>query len=135
MDNGSPDKKKNPEIMFKLKNEVREVGQGKSKVEEGDLVKMNYLKAVLEESMRFYMPAPLLLLKEARQEVNLMGCDIKARTQILINAWAIARDPSLWDNPEEFRPERFLDNPIDYKGLHYEFFPLEAVRGFAQGCI
>ncbi|KAL8118413.1 angelicin synthase-like [Apium graveolens] len=124
---------KNPDIMFKLKNEVREVGQGKSKIDEGDLDKMNYLKAVLKESMRLYMPAPLLLPKESRQDVNVMGYDIEARTQILINAWAIARDPSLWDNPEEFWPERFLNNPIDYKGLHYEYLPFGGGRRICPG--
>nr|QPC57094.1 CYP71AJ48 [Kitagawia praeruptora] len=122
---------KNPEVMFKLQNEVREIGKGKSKILEGDLVKMYYLKAVMKESMRLYFTAPLLVPREARQDLKLMGYDIRSGTQVLINAWAIARDPSLWDNPEEFRPERFLNSPIDYKGLHYEYLPFGAGR---RGC-
>nr|QHG62886.1 psoralen synthase [Kitagawia praeruptora] len=122
---------KNPKVMSKLQNEVREIGKGKSKILEGDLVKMYYLKAVMKESMRLYFIAPLLSPREARQDLKLMGYDIRSGTQVLINAWAIARDPSLWDNPEEFRPERFLNSPIDYKGLHFEYLPFGAGR---RGC-
>nr|Q6QNI4.1 RecName: Full=Psoralen synthase; AltName: Full=Cytochrome P450 CYP71AJ1 [Ammi majus]AAT06911.1 psoralen synthase [Ammi majus] len=122
---------KNPDAMFKLQNEVREIGKGKSKISEADLVKMNYLQAVMKESMRLYFTAPLLVPREARQDIKFMGYDISSGTQVLINAWAIARDPLLWDKPEEFRPERFLNSPIDYKGFHYEFLPFGAGR---RGC-
>nr|AKJ23348.1 CYP71AJ5 [Thapsia garganica] len=122
---------KHPDIMCKLKNEVREIGRGKSKISGDDLEKMHYLKAVVKESMRVYTPVPLLVAREAMQDVKVMGYDVKAGTQVLINAWAIATDPALWDNPEKFIPERFLNNPIDYKGLHFEFIPFGAGR---RGC-
>ncbi|KAL8147381.1 hypothetical protein AgCh_004912 [Apium graveolens] len=44
--------------MFKLKEEVREVGKGKSKIEEGDLVKINYLKALLKAPEKEKAPPP-----------------------------------------------------------------------------
>nr|QPC57095.1 CYP71AJ50 [Kitagawia praeruptora] len=124
---------KNPDIMMKLQDEVREICKGKPEVLEDDLVEMHYLKAVIKESMRLYIPAPLLLPRAAREDVKLMGYDIKSGTQVLVNAWAIARDPSVWDNPEEFRPERFLNSPIDYKGLHYEYLPFGAGRRSCPG--
>ncbi|KAK1354939.1 Cytochrome P450, family 71, subfamily A, polypeptide 21 [Heracleum sosnowskyi] len=122
---------KHPDIMRKLQNEVRDIGRGKSTISGDDLENMHYLKAVIKESMRIYTPVPLLVAREAMQDVNVMGYDIKAGTQVLINAWAIATDPTLWDNPEEFIPERFLNNPVDYKGLHFEFIPFGAGR---RGC-
>ncbi|MBA0773113.1 hypothetical protein Gotri_008412, partial [Gossypium trilobum] len=55
--------------------------------------------------------------------VKLKGYDIIQGTQVIINAWAIGRDPASWENPEEFLPDRFLDNSIDFKGQHFELIP------------
>ncbi|KAL8118411.1 angelicin synthase-like [Apium graveolens] len=123
---------KNPDIMSKLQNEVRTIGKGKTKISEDDQEKMQYLKAVFKESMRINTPTPLLY-REARDDVKVMGYDIKSRTRVFINVWAIARDPALWDNPEEFRPERFVDNPINYNGLHFEYLPFGAGRRICPG--
>ncbi|KAK1354940.1 (+)-menthofuran synthase [Heracleum sosnowskyi] len=122
---------KHPDIMRKLQNEVRDVGRGRLTITGDDVEKMHYLKAVVKESMRIYTPLPLLVAREAMQDVKVMGYDIKAGTQVLINAWAVATDLAVWDNPEEFSPERFLNNPIDYKGLHFDFIPFGAGR---RGC-
>uniref|UniRef100_A0A7C9EL55 Uncharacterized protein n=1 Tax=Opuntia streptacantha TaxID=393608 RepID=A0A7C9EL55_OPUST len=45
------------------------------------------------------------------------GHDIAASTQVIINAWAIQRDPSFWEEPNEFYPERFLTSCVDFKGI------------------
>ncbi|KAM0035163.1 putative cytochrome P450 [Helianthus debilis subsp. tardiflorus] len=122
---------KHPRVMKKLQQEVSEVGQGRPMIPEEDLEKMPYLKAVVKEALRLHAPLPLLLAREARNGVNLMGYDIPPRTQVIINAWAIGRDPASWTEPEEFKPERFINSPVDYKGLHYEFLPFGAGR---RGC-
>lgn len=124
---------KNPDIMYKLQNEVRNISRSKTRIlEDDDLQEMQYLKAVIKESMRINTPNPMLF-REAREDVKVMGYEIKAKTGVLINVWAIARDPTFWDKPEEFRPERFLNNSIDYKGLHFEYLPFGAGRrGVAQ---
>ncbi|KAJ0795122.1 putative psoralen synthase [Helianthus annuus] len=119
--------------MKKLQEEVRQVAKGKPKITENDLDQMRYLKAVVKESFRMHMPLPLLVPRESTQDVELMGYNIAAGTQVLINAWAVGRDPTLWDNPDEFRPERFLDSPVDYRGLHFELTPFGAGRRKCPG--
>ncbi|KAH6812526.1 cytochrome P450 [Perilla frutescens var. frutescens] len=122
---------RNPKTMIILQDEVREVARSKGEVDEKDLEKMPYLKAVIKESLRLHAPAPLLLPRESTQDTKLLGYDVVAGTRVVINAWAICRDPSLWENPEEFHPKRFLDTSIDFKGLQFEFIPFGAGR---RGC-
>ncbi|KAM7479835.1 hypothetical protein LguiA_028048 [Lonicera macranthoides] len=122
---------RHPKIMKKLQNEIREIAKGKSKVTEDDLDKMQYLKLVIKETLRLHTPVPLLVPRESTQDVKVMGYDIAAGTQVIINAWAIGRDPSLWEEPEEFKPERFLNSCIDFKGFHFELIPFGAGR---RGC-
>lgn len=117
--------------MKKLKKETREIGQGRLMITEDDLDKMPYLKAVLKETLRLHTPIPLLVPRESTQDVKLLGYNIPSGTQVIINAWAIARDHSKWEEPNEFRPERFLNSPIDYKGFHFELIPFGAGR---RGC-
>ncbi|KAK6148279.1 hypothetical protein DH2020_019191 [Rehmannia glutinosa] len=122
---------KNPRVMKILQNEVREVDKRKEEIGEDDVKKMPYLKAVIKESLRLHSPVPLLIPRESTQDTKIMGYDISAGTRVVINAWAIARDPSLWENPEDFIPERFLGSSIDFRGLHFELVPFGSGR---RGC-
>ncbi|KAL2243913.1 cytochrome P450 71A6-like [Sesamum indicum] len=122
---------RNPRSMKSLQNEVREAAGMKEEISEEDLEKMHYLKAVIKESLRLHAPVPLLIARESTQDTKLMGYHISAGTQVIVNAWAIGRDPSLWENPQEFHPERFLDTSIDFRGLHFELIPFGAGR---RGC-
>nr|XP_016435888.1 PREDICTED: cytochrome P450 71A4-like [Nicotiana tabacum] len=122
---------RHPRIMEKLQNEVRQLVQGKSEITEDDLGNMQYLKAVIKETLRFHPPIPLLVPRESMEDAKLLGYHIPAKTQVIINAWTIGRDPLSWDNPEEYRPERFLNSNIDVKGLNFELIPFGAGR---RGC-
>ncbi|GMP33902.1 hypothetical protein CsSME_00007010 [Camellia sinensis var. sinensis] len=122
---------KHPKVLKELQNEVRRIGNGKQYITENDLEKIHYLKAVIKEAMRLHPPIPLLVPRRSTQDVKLMGYDIAAGTQVITNAWAIGRDPLSWDEPEEFRPERFLSTSIDFKGHDFELMPFGAGR---RGC-
>ncbi|KAL0417249.1 UNVERIFIED_CONTAM: cytochrome [Sesamum latifolium] len=122
---------RHPSVMKKLQTEVREIVEDKQDITENDLKKIHYLKAVIKENLRFHTPIPLLVPRLAREDVKVMGYDISAGTMVITNAWAICRDPVSWDEPEKFRPDRFLNSSIDFKGLDFEFIPFGAGR---RGC-
>ncbi|KAH7682545.1 Cytochrome P450 E-class group I protein [Dioscorea alata] len=122
---------RNPKVMEKVQEEIKGVVKGKAKVSEEDIVEMIYLKAVIKEALRLHPPIPLLVPRESTEHVKLHGFDIPEKTRVVINAWAIGRDPKSWERPEEFMPERFLNSEVDFKGQHFEFIPFGAGR---RGC-
>ncbi|KAJ0969467.1 hypothetical protein J5N97_022344 [Dioscorea zingiberensis] len=124
---------RNPNIMKKLQDEVKRIASGKSMVNEHDLGEMHYLKAVIKEILRLHPPGPLLLPRESMDSCQLEGYEIPNKTRVIINFWAIARDPKVWEKPNEFIPERFLNNPIDFKGQNYEYIPFGSGRRICPG--
>jgi cytochrome P450 len=129
----------NPRVMAKLNDEVaRVVDADQPAVAEADLRRMEYLRAVLKEVLRLHPPAPLLLPHESMTPATVQGYDVPAKTSLLINAWAIGRDPAAWNAPEEFRPERFLGlggntAAVDFRGSDYQLIPFGAGRRVCPG--
>ncbi|XVF43873.1 hypothetical protein PTKIN_Ptkin02bG0075600 [Pterospermum kingtungense] len=122
---------RNPRLMKKAQDEVRSVVANKGRAIESDLDQLQYLKMVTKETLRLHPPVPLLISRETISHFKISGYNIYPKTLIQINAWAIARDPQYWKNPEEFFPERFIDNTVDFKGQHFEFLPFGSGR---RGC-
>ncbi|XP_026440351.1 cytochrome P450 71A1-like [Papaver somniferum] len=122
---------KNPRVMKKVQDEVRKCVGRQGKVEEADLDQLHYLKMILKETLRLHPPGPMSIPRESIRHCKINKYDILPKTTVLINAWAIGRDPSSWDNPEVFFPERFITNSIDFRGQHFEFLPFGSGR---RGC-
>ncbi|XP_008810927.2 cytochrome P450 71A1-like [Phoenix dactylifera] len=124
---------RNPEVMKKLQDEVRGIANGKGLVREEELSAMSYLKAVVKELLRLHPPVPLLLPRESMDDCQIQGYQVPKKTRVLINAWAIGRDSKYWEAPEEFRPERFLSNTVDFRGNDFQFIPFGAGRRICPG--
>nr|XP_018678388.1 PREDICTED: cytochrome P450 71A1-like [Musa acuminata subsp. malaccensis] len=124
---------RNPRAMKKLQDEVRQVADGKPMVVEEDVNQMTYLKAVIKEVLRLHAPVPILVPRETMSSFSLQGYHVPAKTRVIVNAWAIARDPKSWEAPEEFKPERFMDNAVDYRGNDFLFIPFGAGRRMCPG--
>ncbi|KAG6482910.1 cytochrome P450 71A1-like [Zingiber officinale] len=124
---------RNPLVMQKLQEEVRRIANRKSLVKEEDLHQMTYLLAVIKEVLRLHPPAPLILPRETLNDCIIQGYNIPKKTRILVNAWAIGRDPKQWDEPEEFRPERFLDGTVDFNRTDFRYIPFRSGRRVCPG--
>lgn len=125
---------RNPRVKKKVEEELRNVVGNKNKVEERDLEHVSYLKLVIKETFRSSSPLPLLIPRETTEACRIEGWEIPAGTRVIINAKAISRDPRCWTNPDEFWPERFLENGRGYKpGPHYDFIPFGGGRRICPG--
>ncbi|KAL8466345.1 hypothetical protein ACS0TY_035446 [Phlomoides rotata] len=124
---------KKPEIFKKATEELDGVIGQNRWVSEQDMASLPYIEAIVKETMRLHPVAPMLVPRIARQDCKLAGYDIKKGTQVLVNTWTIQRDSSIWENPNEFNPDRFIGKTIDVKGHDYELLPFGAGRRMCPG--
>lgn len=123
---------KNPECMKKVQEELaREINQ--DVIEESDLPQLKFLQACVKESMRLHPPGPLLLPHRAVDSCQVMNYTIPKGSQVIVNVWAIGRDPKSWKDPLVYKPERFLNSTMDFKGTNIEFIPFGAGRRACPG--
>ncbi|XP_062215520.1 flavonoid 3',5'-hydroxylase 1-like [Phragmites australis] len=129
---------KNPSVMARAQEELDlVVGRGR-RLEESDLPNLPYLQAICKEAMRLHPSTPLSLPHfsfDACDDVD--GYRVPANTRLLINIWAIGRDPVVWEAPLEFSPERFLPGGaaarVDPLGNYFELIPFGAGRRICAG--
>ncbi|KAG6525147.1 trimethyltridecatetraene synthase-like [Zingiber officinale] len=128
---------RNPEKQRKAAEELERVVGRERWVEEDDIPQLPYLVAIVKETMRLHPAAPLLLPRLAREHAvageDCGGYDVPAGTRVLVNVWAMGRDPAVWESPEEFWPERFLGSAVDVKGQDMELVPFGAGRRMCAG--
>ncbi|KDP46806.1 hypothetical protein JCGZ_24015 [Jatropha curcas] len=79
----------------------------------------------------FLLPIFTLFLFKSKKRTE--GPKLPPGTTIFINAYAIGREPSKWENPEEFYPERFENSDVDYRGSYFELVPFGAGRRTCPG--
>lgn len=123
----------NPEALSKAQLELNEViGKG-NPVEESDIARLPYLQAIIKEKFRMHPAAPLLFPRKAESDVEIEGLTVPKGAQVLVNAWAIGRDPSIWDDSNSLKPERFLGSEIDVRERNFELLPFGAGRRICPG--
>ncbi|XP_052175861.1 cytochrome P450 76A1-like [Diospyros lotus] len=122
-----------PEALMKAQSELHAVVGANGKMEESHIEKLPYLQAIVKETMRLHPPIPLLIPRKAVQDADFLGYRIPKDTQVFVNAWAIGRDSECWEEATVFRPDRFLDSKVDYKGQNYELLPFGAGRRMCAG--
>ncbi|XP_008287345.1 cytochrome P450 3A30-like [Stegastes partitus] len=96
----------NPHIMKKLQEEIDTTLPNKAPAQYQTLMQMEYLDCVVNESLRMYPIAPRVE-RVAKATVEIGGIVIPKGTVFMVPTWALHRDPDVWPEPEEFKPERF----------------------------
>ena len=121
-----------PDIMKKAIEEIHQVVGESRLIQESDVPNLPYLQAIVKETLRLHPTAPLIPRKSTKH-CTVAGYDIPANTHIYINLWALHRDPNHWENPLEFRPERFQENKLDVRGQHFHYLPFGSGKRMCPG--
>ncbi|XP_059444844.1 flavonoid 3'-monooxygenase-like isoform X2 [Corylus avellana] len=128
---------RHPKILAQVQQELDSIVGQDRLVSELDLPQLTYLHAVVKETFRLHPSTPLSLPRMAAESCEINGYHIPKGSTLLVNVWAIARDPDQWPNPLEFRPERFLEGSekanVDVKGNDFEVIPFGAGRRICAG--
>ncbi|KAK2419766.1 cytochrome P450 82A3 [Trifolium repens] len=126
---------KNPHVLEKAKEELNtQIGKDRC-VNESDINNLVYLQAIIKEILRLYPPAPFPFPREFSEDCTIGGYHIKKGTRLMPNLWKIHRDPSVWSDPLEFKPERFLTThkDVDFKSKNFELLPFGSGRRICAG--
>lgn len=126
---------KNPQSLKKVQAEIRQLAAKKDVIDEQDIEKLPYLRAVVKETLRLYPPAPLSIPRETIDKSIINGYAIEVGTMVYINVWSIGRDPTTWENANEFMPERFLESDLDVRGQNPEVIPFGIGRRKCPGIV
>ncbi|GJW87824.1 cytochrome P450 76C1-like protein [Tanacetum coccineum] len=128
---------KNHTVRKRIQEELEEIVGVNNIVEESHIPKLRYLDATIKETFRLHPILPFLLPRSPSQDCTVGGYTIPKGCTVFLNVWSIHRDPRYWDNPLDFKPERFLTyeetNKWDYTGNHLNFFPFGSGRRICAG--
>ncbi|KAL2321642.1 hypothetical protein Fmac_026021 [Flemingia macrophylla] len=124
-----------PEVMKKVQEELESVIGKDNMVEESHIHKLPYLQAVMKETLRLHPTVPLMVPHCPSETTTVGGYTIPKGSRVFVNVWAIHRDPSIWEQPLEFDPSRFLDTKWDFSGKDFNYFPFGSGRRICAGIL
>ncbi|NWQ69319.1 CP4V2 protein, partial [Neopipo cinnamomea] len=115
----------NPEAQKKVHKELEEVFHNTDRpVTADDLKQLRYLECVVKEALRLFPSVPMFA-RTLREDCCIRGYQVPKGANVLVLAYALHRDPEIFPDPEEFRPERFFSE--NSKGRHpYAYVPFSA---------
>ncbi|MBA0646630.1 hypothetical protein Goklo_014580 [Gossypium klotzschianum] len=123
----------NPQALLEARRELKKIiGKG-NLVEESNVTCLPYLQAIVKETLRLHPPAPFLIPRKAEADIEVHNFVVPKGAQVFINAWVIGRDPNFWEEPDLFRPERFIRSEMDVKGKDFGLIPFGGGRRICPG--
>ncbi|XP_015783248.1 cytochrome P450 2J6-like [Tetranychus urticae] len=100
---------KHPEYQKRIRDEIKQTIGLNRQPENVDRKEMPFTMAFIYEALRHSSLVPLNSPRRATEDTKLGGYSIPKDSLVIFNFWSVHRDPNLWDNPELFNPERFLN--------------------------
>lgn len=123
-----------PDIQAKVQCEIDTVVGTERAVCDSDLPNLPYLQSVVKETLRVHPPGPLLSwARLAIHDTRVGQHFIPAGTTAMVNMFAITHDDKIWTQPEEFIPERFLDEEVAIMGSDLRLAPFGSGRRVCPG--
>ncbi|CAM0943204.1 unnamed protein product [Alopecurus aequalis] len=104
---------KHPAVLKKARAEIDAYVGTSRLVSADDVRSLAYLHCIINETLRLYPVSPLLLPHQSSADCVVCGYNVPGDTMLIVNAYAIHRDPAVWEDPLEFRPERFQDGKAE----------------------
>ncbi|KAL4337745.1 hypothetical protein AHAS_Ahas12G0140900 [Arachis hypogaea] len=127
----------NPHVMEKARKEIDLITANNRLIQESDLTNLPYLQAIVKETLRLHPVLPLIARQSTSEtSVNVCGYEIASKSLLFINLWSMGRNPKIWENPLEFRPERFIDDErqlSDLRGQNFQLLPFGTGRRVCPG--
>ncbi|CAM8971616.1 unnamed protein product [Rhodiola kirilowii] len=128
---------RHPKLLLQAQQEIDTVVGRDRLVTELDIPNLPLLQAIVKETFRLHPSTPLSLPRMASESCEIDGYHVPKGATLLVNVWAISRDPEAWDEPLEFRPSRFMpggERPnADVRGTDFEVIPFGAGRRICAG--
>ncbi|KAI1817145.1 isotrichodermin C-15 hydroxylase [Poronia punctata] len=120
-----------PEVMEKLKHEVRSSFQNAGEININSVNSLTYMLAVLNESLRMYPPVTSGLVRQVpKGGAQILGRFVPEGTYVEIAQWSMNHSKENWTDPWTFNPERFLKSSQE---ALQEGNKLEALQAFNVG--
>nr|AAS92622.1 cytochrome P450 [Centaurium erythraea] len=124
-----------PTVLKRAQEEVRQAFETDGYIDEEKFEDLKYVTSIIKETLRLHPPAPLLVPRSNDETAHILGYEVPAKSKILVNVWAINRDPRYWEDAESFKPERFLGSSVGYKGTDFHFLTFGAGRRMCPGMV
>ncbi|KAJ0436077.1 putative flavonoid 3'-monooxygenase [Helianthus annuus] len=122
------------DIQAKAQHEIEELVGRHRLVQDSDIPNLSYVQAIIKEVLRLHPPGPLLSwARLSTHDVQVGKFFVPAGTTAMVNMWAITHDPSIWKNPWDFKPERFMEEDFPILGSDLRLAPFGSGRRVCPG--
>jgi len=115
-----------PEVQQKLRAELDALGPEPNPMA---VTQLPYLTAVCQEALRIYPITPTTFIRALREPMTLAGYHFKAGTALMPATYIIHQRPDIYPEPQQFRPERFLERQFS----SHEYLPFGGGHRYCIG--